>query len=73
MLSCVRSEAFYSLLEKLPDANSVTRSLFSWPLDHLSSLDVISHPLDYSWSTRIASVAIRDCDRFVLLLRVILE
>ncbi|GJY89697.1 hypothetical protein Tco_0504893 [Tanacetum coccineum] len=60
-------------LMKLPDANSVTRSLFSWPLDHLSSLDAISHPLDYSWSTRIASVAIRDCDRFVLLLRVILE
>ncbi|GKF15928.1 hypothetical protein Tco_0057390, partial [Tanacetum coccineum] len=58
---------------KLPDANSVTRSLFSWPLDHLSSLDVISYPLDYSWSTWIASVAIRDCDMFVLLLRVILE
>ncbi|GJY64512.1 hypothetical protein Tco_0465972 [Tanacetum coccineum] len=68
-----QNQGLVSQLMKLPDANSVTRSLFSWPLDHLSSLDAISHPLDYSWSTRIASVAIRDCDRFVLLLRVILE
>ncbi|GJY75512.1 hypothetical protein Tco_0480628, partial [Tanacetum coccineum] len=58
----VEGEAFYSQLMKLPDANSVTRSLFSWSLDHLSSLDAISHLLDYSWSTRIASVAIHDCD-----------
>ncbi|GKD43149.1 hypothetical protein Tco_1267794, partial [Tanacetum coccineum] len=62
MLSYVRSEAFYSNLMKLLDANSVTLSLFSRALDHLSSLDAISHPLDYSWSTWIASVAIRDCD-----------